>query len=149
MRIQENFKPQGFEVDQVPANLLEKMRSEYADLETAKRLPGVIKSGKLPAEVVKEAEAKLYKAIPLGGDVPKFPPFWFTKEELSRLLNSTTSFEQLSGLPLVSHAVQYEIYEIIAQTRATVFESTIANTVETGYTTVGTARQTLVLNRSK
>jgi hypothetical protein len=46
-------------------------------------------------------------------------------------------------------AEEYDIYKIIASQPATTYRSTIAPTIQRGYTSAGGAIQTLVLDRSK
>ncbi len=71
-------------------------------------------------------------------------------DELNLHKNSPV-FDQKLGLPLDSHSPKYDVYKIELNSgqQADVFESTIANAVEGGYSTTGGATQSLVLDRSK
>jgi len=63
-------------------------------------------------------------------------------------LRATPAFAKVA-LPLISHAVEYDVFKITAIQQAKAFENTIANTLEKTYTTTGGSKQMLVIDRSK
>ena len=67
---------------------------------------------------------------------------------LDDLMSKGSNLESKSGLPLGSMADEYDIYKITANQSAPIYRSTIAPTIQRGYTTTGGATQTLVLDRS-
>ena len=101
----------------------------------------------VPKRVSVPMGSKLYKIVPGGGEVSAFSPYWVTDVEWTRVSGSRDQVEQLLGLPIGSHAVEYDLYEITADRAVNVFESTIAPTVQNGFETTGGATQTLVLDR--
>jgi len=64
-------------------------------------------------------------------------------------IETVSDMEQKYGFPLISHAVEYDVYKITATQQTKAFENTIANTVEKTYTTTGGGKQMLVIDRSK
>ena len=76
-----------------------------------------------------------------------FSPYWTTKSELDNL-RAAGNLEQKLGLPLGSHGVEYDVFKITATSDVSGFTSTIAPTLQNGYTTIGGATQTLVLDRT-
>lgn len=78
---------------------------------------------------------------------PRVPSYyWFTKSELE-FARTGNNLEQGFGLPISSHAIEYDIYRIEATSGANIFESTIAPTLQNGYSTTGGRTQSLVLDR--
>ncbi len=149
----DDFKPKGYSKSDIPSDVYSEMLLEYpitlslADKE--KYLEGLLNSGNtVPLEHTYSAGDELYKIVPKGESVSAYTPFFISKSELE-LLKIGDNIEQQLGLPLISHAVEYDIYKIVATQPAKTFESTIANTVEKGYTTIGGAKQILVIDRSK
>ncbi|MEM9338150.1 MAG: fibronectin type III domain-containing protein [Bacteroidota bacterium] len=90
---------------------------------------------------------ELFKIVPKDGTVSDFTPFWVTKAEWDNVKN-LSNMEQKLGLPISSHAVEYDVYKITANQTGNIFESTIAPTVQNGFETIGEATQTLVLDRN-
>ena len=78
----------------------------------------------------------------------KTSAFYLRKAELDKLKVSG-NLEQKLGLPLGSHAVEYDVYKAVAKESVDVFESTVAPTIQKGYQTVGGATQSFILNSSK
>jgi hypothetical protein len=144
------FKPQGLSKTDVP-------QSTYDDMLNASNAPSDIKEGIIddlirsgstpPVKTNLKDGDKLYKITPKGEGVSDFSPFWITKSELDNL-RGAGGLEQKLGLPINSHAVEYDVLEITATKDVDVFTSTIAPTVQNGYKTIGGATQTLVLDRS-
>lgn len=112
-------------------------------------LNSLIKSGSsAPIKRTFSAGDELYKLVPKGEGVTPYTPFFMTKAEFEAL-ETVTNIEQKLGLPLISHAVEYDVYKITATQQAKAFENTIANTLEKTYTTTGGGKQMLVIDRSK
>jgi hypothetical protein len=144
------FKPQGLSKTDIS-------QSTYDDMLNASNAPSdikdgivddLIKSGSTPPvkENVKVGD-ELYKITPKGEGVTDFSPYWTTKAELDNL-RAAGDLEQKLGLPINSHAVEYDVFKITATKDVDVFTSTIAPTLQNGYNTIGGATQTLVLDRS-
>jgi len=148
-----NFKPQGLEVTEIPEDIYNKMLAEYPsslqDVKKAEYLQGLIKSGStVPVVAEFKAGDVLYKIVPKDEAVSAFTPFFMSADEY-KIIQSASGIEQKLGLPLGSHAVQYDIYKIVATSDAKAFESEIAKTVENGYVTTGGSKQMLVIDRTK
>lgn len=148
-----NFKPQGLNAVDVPGTTYSEMLGEYStaidNLTKQRYLNGLIKSGStVPIKKTFSVGDELYKIVPKGEGVTPYTPFFMTKEEFEAI-EMTTNIEQKLGLPLISHAVEYDVYKITATQHAKAFENTIANTLEKTYTTTGGAKQMLVIDRSK
>ena len=93
------------------------------------------------------AGAELYKLVPKGNGYSQ-SSFYISNQEYDILKNST-DIEQKLGLPLNSHAVEYDVFKASAKQDVDVFESTVANTKQGDYTTTGGAIQTFLLDDSK
>ena len=142
-----NFEPQG--LTSINQNVFDDMLNEYpTSLPNREEiLDGVIKTGSTtPAKVVYQQGEELYKVVPKGESVGPNSPFWITLDELNSLKTSG-GLEQKLGLPLDSHGVKYDVYKISANQNSNVYQSTIANTIESGYSTTGGATQSLALQR--
>jgi len=143
-----NFEPQG--LTSINQNVYDDMLNEYpTSLPNREEiLDGVIKTGSTtPVKVVYQHGDELYKVVPKGESVGPKSPFWMTLDELNSLKTSG-GLEQKLGLPLDSHGVKYDVYKISANLNSNVYQSTVANTIESGYSTAGGATQSLVLKRS-
>jgi hypothetical protein len=148
-----NFKPQGLNNSDIPSSTYSEMLSEYSNtidnITKQGYLDDLIKTGStIPDKKVFSLDEELYKVVPENEGVTPYTPFFITKSQLDALAN-VTDIENELGLPLVSHAVKYDVYKITATQEAEAFESTIANTIESKYTTTGGAKQILVIDRSK
>ncbi|MGI2030274.1 hypothetical protein [Endozoicomonas acroporae] len=109
----------------------------------------MIKSGStLP--VKKITKEPLYKIVPSGGNPPtEYTPYWITASELNKLQTSSAGSLGKLGLPLETHSIKFDVYEIRPKSSATVFESIVAPTQQGGETQAGGAIQTLVPDRTQ
>lgn len=147
-----NFSPQGLEPTTISIALKKEILNGFSS-----ELPNslkesifnvLIKSGStLPLKKTLNVGDELYKIVPKGNGYTK-SSFYISKSEFDVLKNSS-DIEQKLGLPLSSHAVEYDVYKATAKQRLDVFESTVANTNQGGYITTGGARQTFLLDDSK
>ena len=71
-----------------------------------------------------------------------------SKQEFN-FLKSSVDIEQRLGLPLTSHAVEYDVYRAVTRQQVEVFESTVANTAQGTYRTTGGAKQVFLLDEAK
>jgi hypothetical protein len=71
-----------------------------------------------------------------------------SKQEFNSL-KSSVDIEQRLGLPLTSHAVEYDVYRAVTRQQVEVFESTVANTAQAPYRTIGGAKQVFLLDDVK
>ena len=143
-----NFEPQGLtSIDQsVYVDMLNEYPPSLPNREEI--LDEVIKTGStIPAKVFYQQGDELYKVVPKGESVGSNSPFWMTLDELNSL-KASGGIEQKLGLPLDSHGVKYDVYKISANQNSNVYQSIVANTIESGYSTSGGATQSLVLKRS-
>ncbi|MBX3659687.1 MAG: filamentous hemagglutinin N-terminal domain-containing protein [Ramlibacter sp.] len=110
----------------------------------------IITGSTLPAPKVLQAGDQLLKVVPTGDRVTAISPFWATQVEIAELAKNPAALASRLGLPPGSQAVSYDLYVIQAKTTTTVFESQVANTLDTltGVRQAGGATQTLVLDRS-
>lgn len=90
---------------------------------------------------------ELYKIVPKGNGYSQ-SSFYMSKAEFD-ILAVSSDIEQKLGLPLSSHAVEYDVYKATANGDVDVFESTVANTIQGNYTTTGGATQSFLLDDSK
>ena len=66
-----------------------------------------------------------------------------SKSEFAKLKTSG-NLEQKLGLPISSHAPKYDVFKITATKQTTIYNSTVAETIQNGYRTTGGATQSLV-----
>ena len=144
-----NFGTQGMDPSNVPTNVYDDMVAEAA---APQFIDGIINSGSsIPQKIPTSQGYTLYKVVEKGEGGPSpFTPYWLKLDDLNTH-GATSAFEQKLGLPVSSHGAKYDVYKIKVNPEETpnVFESTIANTVEGGYSTTGGATQSLVLDRAK
>jgi len=150
--VNDAFSPQGLNPSNISPTLKNEMLNGFSSA-----LPNnlkenffntLIQSGStVPIKQTYNAGDELYKIVPKGNGYSK-SSFYMSKTEFDALKNST-DIEQKLGLPLGSHAVEYDVYKATANQSVDVFESTVANTVQGGYTTTGGAKQTFLLDDSK
>ncbi|MCF6437002.1 putative Ig domain-containing protein [Pseudoalteromonas sp. MMG022] len=76
--------------------------------------------------------SSLVKIVPEGSSVSPYSPFFTTQDELFKASASNHTLADYFGLPLVSEAPSYSIFEIKPLQPAGVFSSTVAPTVEFG-----------------
>ena len=104
------------------------------------------------APVLIEISEPLVKLVPLGDGVSGHSPFWMTEDALADLLASRRDIADALGLPLTSHADDYQIYRIkpVGDAPISVFTSEIAPTSELAglVETTGGIQQVLVPDRS-
>ncbi len=148
-----NFKPQGLTPAGVPSSTYAEMLGQYSNaIDNATKqsyLNDLIKTGStIPIKKTINVGDELYKIVPKDEGITAYTPFFMTKAEFDALENAN-NIEQKLGLPLNSHAVEYDVYKISATQPTIAFESTIANTIEKTYTTTGGGKQMLVIDRSK
>jgi hypothetical protein len=143
------FKPQGLSKSDVPEAVYQEMlKASSAPLDLKEDIVNsFIKSGSsVPVQESFKAGDALFKIVPKGDGVTDFSPFWLKKSEIDKL-KKVGNVEENLGLPLKSHAVEYDVYKITAKQSGDVFNSTIAPTIQNGYKTIGGAQQSLVLDR--
>ncbi len=89
------------------------------------------------------------KLVPTLSGVTPTTPYWITQAEFATLVKEPAKLAEKLGLPPGSQSVSYDLYVIQAKQPATVFQSTVAPTVDTltGIRQSGGAIQTLVPNR--
>lgn len=109
---------------------------------------GLIESGST-VPVKKVINEPLFKIVSSGTTPSDMTPYWFTKGELENLKRDPIDALNKLGIPLQSHAVKFDVYEIKPKGIATVFESKIAPTQQGSFKQSGGATQTLVTNRSQ
>ncbi len=147
---QRDFVPQGLSRSDVPDVVLDNMNrtSNINDPIVLERIMNeLIQSGsRIPVRKSFQRGDELYKIVPKGSRVTEYTPFWFTKSEWDSV-KDLPDLEQRLGLPLGSHAAEYDLYRITANRNGDYFESIIASTIQGGYRTTGGAKQTLVLDR--
>ncbi|NHZ36091.1 hypothetical protein [Massilia rubra] len=123
----------------------------FTPAEAADKASNLMASGStLPKAVDLAPGQSLYKLVP-EGDIPgKYSAFFATKDEMSSLKGM--SYDQISdrlGIPLESQqTVRFDVHEVVANRKITVFESTIARTSQNGYLQPGGGVQTLITDRS-
>ncbi|MGB4076072.1 hemagglutinin repeat-containing protein [Pseudomonas sp.] len=147
------FKTFGININ--PKNISEgrALIQEYQDaglspVQAEKYAKGLIESGStLP--VKKTINEPLYKVVSVGGSPSDVTPYWFTKQELDRLKIDPVNALSKLGIPLQSHGVKFDVFEIKPKGSAVVFESTVAPTQQGAFRQIGGATQTLVPNRSQ
>jgi hypothetical protein len=93
----------------------------------------------------------LVKIVPAGQPVTPTSGYFMTQSEFARLSSNPLQLADRLGLPPSSQALQYDIYQITAQTNTTVFRSPVAPTINarTGARQTGGAQQTIVANRTQ
>lgn len=108
-------------------------------------------SATIPETVAVTTGDQLIKLVPTGGKVPPTSPFWLTQAELTTLAKEPSKLAERLGLPPSSQAPSYDIYVIQAKESTSVFESTVAKTIDStsGKSQSGGANQTIVLDRTK
>ena len=148
-----NFHTNGIAASSVPATTFNEMLAEYSSAislqDKTRYCNDLIASGStVPVKHELTAGAMLIKVVPKGQKVSAYTAYFMTMEEFNSLENSAL-IEQKLGLPLTSHSISYDVYTISSTSDAVVFESTVAPTIENGYSTIGGAKQTLVIDRSK
>ena len=146
------FSPQGLDPNSINTTLKNQIMNGFnQDLPYGLKedlFNKIIKSGKdVPVKKTLNQGEELYKIVPKGNGYSQ-SSFYMNKTEFEALKNSV-DIEQKLGLPLGSHAVEYDVYKATANQSIDVFESPVANTVQGVYTTTGGARQTFLLDDSK
>jgi hypothetical protein len=90
-----------------------------------KFLNQLIESGSnIPVKVTLNQGDELYKVIPKGNELTQ-SSFYMRKSEHDKL-KASGNLEHKLGLPLGSHAVEYNVYKAVAKGPVDVFESTVA-----------------------
>lgn len=133
-----------------------KLMESYTDqgfppAEAADKASNLMASGStLPKAVELAPGESLYKLVPEGDTPGKYSAFFATKDEISSLKGM--SYDQISdrlGIPLESQqTLRFDVLEVVANRKITVFESTIASTSQNGYLQPGGGLQTLITDRS-
>ena len=90
----------------------------------------------------------MVKIVPVGEGVSPHSPFFTTRSELDKVINSGENLADAFGLPKVSESINYSVLEIEAKTSAEVFVSIVAPTAEGLTTRPGGALQYLVPDRT-
>jgi hypothetical protein len=148
----EPFNPQGINANQIPTNIKTDLINGLSDNLPASTKENIyntlIKSGSdIPTKKIITPNEALYKITPKGNGYSR-SSFYMSQTEFDILKNST-DIEQKLGLPLNSHAVEYDIYKAIPLENMDVYESTVANTIQGNYITSGGAKQTFLLDDTK
>jgi len=96
-------------------------------------------------------ETPLVKIVPVGEKITDYSPYFTTMEELQASAKSSKTLADSLGLPLVSEAPKYSIFEIHPLQPTEVFISKVAPTTEFGGNIVrtGGANQFLIPNRNE
>ena len=115
------------------------------------RASNLMESGSSYPKAIDVAQGeKLYKVVPEGSQPGKYSAFFGTEKEIKSLQGM--SYDQISdklGIPLESQqTTRFDVVEVIAKEKTTVFESVIAPTTQNGYAQPGGGVQTLITNRS-
>lgn len=114
------------------------------------RAVGQIASGSTIPEV-RIMNSPLIKIVPIGQEASKYSPFFTTMEELQNAAKSNRTLADVFGLPLVSEAPKYSIFEMVPLKPTEVFVSKVAPTTEFAGSIgrSGEAIQFLTPNRSE
>ena len=124
-------------------------RANWSTQNKVDKIIEILGSGStIPQKVTYQQGAELFKVVKKAVVPSPTTEYWVTKMELDDLTRVGINFESKSGLPLGSMADEYDIYKITALQQTAAHASTIAPTIQRGYTTTGCANQTLVLDRS-
>lgn len=147
-----DFKPRGLNPSQVSQSTKNAMLKEYPSSLSPQLkerfLSDVLKSGSTsPVRLKMNSGGELFKVVPKG-NTPNKSPFYLRKSELDNLKKSG-NIEQKLGLPISSHAAEYDVYKAVAKQTVNVFKSKVAPTIQNGYKTTGGATQSLILDTSK
>ncbi|MNJ60383.1 hypothetical protein D3C77_561070 [compost metagenome] len=96
-------------------------------------------------------DSPLVKIVPMGQEVTKYSPFFTTMEELQAIAQGKKTLADAFGLPLISEAPKYSIFEIKPINPTEVFISTVAPTAEFGGSIgrAGGAAQYLIPDRNE
>ncbi|GAA4343105.1 RHS repeat-associated core domain-containing protein [Flaviaesturariibacter amylovorans] len=145
------FKAHGLELDNIPKDIQEQMLEGYAahlsNEQKKQFLKGVIKTGSdVPIPVKLTPADKVYKLVPKGSTKPTTSPYYMSESEYLAWKSSGTHPGQKYGLPLSSHAEEFDVFVAVPKKEVTVFESTVAWTSQGIYPTTGGGKQTLLLN---
>jgi hypothetical protein len=110
---------------------------------------GYYRSGALaPVATPISSGTVLIKIVPSGQGVSPTSGYFMTVSEFNTLRQSPSQIASRLGLPLNSHAVTYDVYQVTARSNTTVFTSTTAPTLQGTFRQTGGATQTIVPNRS-
>jgi hypothetical protein len=111
----------------------------------------LLESGSVEPQVVTlQPGDKLYKLVPKNSGAPnENSPYFMTFEMLSKLPNDSQSTGSLLGLPQIPE--EFDTYEVEAQEKVNVYQSTIApfSVNNAKYRRKGGGVQTLIVNREK
>jgi hypothetical protein len=146
------FTPQGLNPATVDQNLVNQIKAGLSPtLDDATKTVitnGILRSGvQAPTEVNVQQGDKFFRVVPKGQPVGN-SSFYLTEAEYKQLIGNS-NFEQVLGLPLDSSAAEYDVYATVAKTNTSVFQSTVAPTIQGSYNTTGGAQQTLILDIGK
>lgn len=147
------FKPLGLNVDPLVTTEGRAIFNEYkklglSDSEALDYTADLFQSGSA-VPVQKTIKEPLYKVVMTGKTPSDVTPFWVTKTELDNLKAKPNEMLGKLALPLESHGVKFDVFEITPKNNATVFESIIAPTQQGSYTQSGGASQILVPDRTQ
>ncbi|HEY6160712.1 MAG TPA: hypothetical protein VI112_05800 [Bacteroidia bacterium] len=148
----EGFLTNGIDPNTIPIDLINDMLNEYSNTLSPQQkqnlLNSLLKSGSdIPVKRILNSGEELYKIVSKG-KLPGRSSYYMTKTQFEQLENSI-DIENKLGLPLGSLSVEYDVYVATAKEQVTIFESTVAPTIQRGYQTSGGATQTLILNTEK
>lgn len=77
-------------------------------------------------------DTPLVKIVPEGATVSQHSPFFTTYDELQKMAKADGTLADAFGLPLISEAKSYSVFEITPLSPTEVFRSKVAPTVELG-----------------
>ncbi len=148
-----DFKTFGMEVDpkSIPEGVAIIEEYKLAGLSSDKAeiyAKSLIESGST-VPVQKTINDPIYKVVSVGGEPSPLTPYWVSGEELANLKVDPVNALGKLGIPLQSHGVKFDVFEIKPKGDAVVFESTVAPTQQGAYRQSGGAVQTLVPNRNQ
>lgn len=161
LKYAETFETQGLSKQQVLDYLRTADGERYLDKliaaapeatldEIYKRATSQIASGSTIPRIA-TIDSPLVKIVPIGQEASKYSPFFTTMEELQAVSQGKNTLADAFGLPLVSEAPKYSIFEMTPIKSTEVFISTVAPTTEFGSNIgrVGGAVQYLTPNRNE
>lgn len=148
-----DFQPSGLNIDPLSTTEGRAIFNEYkksglSDVDAEKYTADLFRSGS-SVPVQKTIQEPLYKIVVTGSTPSDVTPFWFSKAELDKLKANPKDVLDKLAVPLQSHGVKFDVFEITPKGSATVFESTVAPTKQGSFTQSGGANQTLVPDRSQ
>ncbi|MDI1354776.1 MAG: hypothetical protein PSX36_07655 [bacterium] len=124
-------------------------RPNYTTQDKVEKISEILGSGStIPQKVSYPEGIELFKVVKKGRTPSPTTEYWLTKADFELLTSKGSNFESKTGLPLGSFSEEYDIFKITSNSNSTVYRSTVAPTIQSGYQNAGGATQTIVLNRN-